>query len=139
MSFLKAVMYAVRIFLSSIFLLSSVMKITPALHQDTHYMLAEKFRSYLIIWKANAFDHIGLDIDDTTYRLSVGFTELFCLFLLWTSLRKISAFILMSIMAGAVLTHFWLKEDVVFPSILCGLCFMMTLFGDGTPKTIKSE
>lgn len=57
-----------------------------------------------------------------SFALKSGNLEVFSAILLWAGshAKKLASFFLMSIMANACLTHFWLDQDYSFPLSLMG-------------------
>ena len=75
-----------------------------------------------------------------TFRVAVGLAEVtFGSLALCPHYTRLSAFVLMNLMAGAVYTHVAAREPFVVPAVLAGLTFLLFLVsGDSVSKPAAS-
>ena len=103
-----------------LFLLAGLMKLTAKIDFNQHIQLTTKFRNEMTpLWQNLLFQKLDFEMDSEVFQRLIGVTEVLCAILIWTSLRRISAFVLMCVTAAAVLTHVMLDEEYSLPAVFC--------------------
>jgi hypothetical protein len=83
------------LFVTVVFTLAGLCKITPSVHPDTYYILDQKFRDSFtpyvqnnLLGKIDALSTIK--INPVTFKTVIGYIEVVGAFLLWTSVASSS-------------------------------------------------
>ena len=85
---------AIKVAITFLFLLAGLMKLTPQIDFKQHILLSTKFRNEMTpLWQNLLFQHLQFEMDSEVFQRLVGGTEVLCAILIWTALRRLSAFI----------------------------------------------
>jgi len=117
--------------LGILFVLAGTVKLTGLLSLPTHNEMIQNFQRFIVVWPIIANQGIQAD----QFRLIVGASEVVGGFLLMFQVHWLANVFLAIVMAGAVLTHSFLKEPFAVPVVLCGLLLLPLLFAGANPGT----
>ena len=82
------------------------------------------------------FSQLDYQMDPTTFKQCIGWTELIAASLLYTSMRRPAAAVLAVIMVGAVLTHIWIGDGVGLPLALLASSLAIAIVNPA-PETLR--
>lgn len=101
-------------------------------------VLDNKFRNqFYPAWDQHVFQQLGVQAGDATmFKQTIGWTELICASMLLTSMRRVAAIILATVMVGACITHFWLNESLLMPAVLL-VCNLLIATLNPAPEKLK--
>jgi sterol desaturase/sphingolipid hydroxylase (fatty acid hydroxylase superfamily) len=118
------VVFLLKLFLTFVFTMSALCKLTPKFHTDAYYMIdAEVRNKQFPLWDAKVFSQFNIVISALVFKTIIAISELIGALLIWWSV--FGSLILMSVMAGAVFTHISLEEDFIFPLGLLICAFVL--------------
>lgn len=112
------------------FMFIGILKLTPALNEDTHEELRKQFvRMAKVFPLANVLE---FRVDADVYRVAVGVVELVCgavLALIPGCMRDVANMVLVVMMAGAAYSHYALNDsfEKMIPAIVCGALLTLRL------------
>mmetsp|Transcript_20016 Transcript_20016/g.49164 ORF Transcript_20016/g.49164 Transcript_20016/m.49164 type:complete len:151 (+) Transcript_20016:135-587(+) len=148
MTYLKT---AITFILAFVFLMAGGNKITDAIHKETHDTLAGDMKStFGPFWKKIAVDaklpadavKVLIDDDGTykTFLRNIGIVEVFCVVLLFSPMRTLSAGVLALIMAAATYMHFALADNKApVTGVLLAFCILVMLPSQKPAPKIKAK
>jgi len=132
----------VRIVLAFAFVCSGAIKITDRVNPKLHYHMVEEFKQFSRVHPfALLFGHVP---NPRTYMRTIGVLEVLgALMLLFgnTKIKIVSSFLLMTIMAGAVFTHFMMghKFGQMVPAAVLFILLLAHLLRIVTDKPADTQ
>ena len=118
-----------KCFLTVVFLLAALCKVYPHFHPEAFIDMDVMFREKIgPLWQDIVFDQFNYKMSSVNFKFMIGVSEILIVIMLWGGSRMSSLACALGfcVMVGATLTHYILKEHIVFPFIL-GTCFLVVL------------
>ena len=118
------------LFVSVIFMMSGLCKVSKSFHPDTYIMLDEAYRSQLIpAWQSNVFDKykVPLHLDAHNIKVCVGYIEIASTIVMWCFGTKFAGYVMALLMVLVTISHKMINEDSAFPAVIAVLCMFLAL------------